>query len=105
LNGFRVIRANIGAAEDKLDTGPVIFSPDELNTFYSLDPGADLPGPSIPSSTSNQADYFAFHTVLFSDVKRAIRLIKSNAVGIDGIPLKFVNLFPAFDFVTADAPS
>jgi hypothetical protein len=35
--------------EDKLNTGPVIFSPDELNTFYSLDVGVDLPGPSIPS--------------------------------------------------------
>jgi hypothetical protein len=74
-----------------LDTGPVIFSPDELNIFYSLDTGVDLPGPSIPSSTTNQAYLFAFHTVPFSGVKRAIQLIKSNAVG------------PAFDFVTADA--
>jgi hypothetical protein len=83
----------IGAAGDKLDTGPIIFSPDELNTFYSLDVDVDLPGPSIPSSISNESDLFAFRTVPFSDVKRAIRLIKSNAVGLDGIPLKFVKLF------------
>jgi hypothetical protein len=51
---------SIGAAEDKLDTGSVIFSPDELNTFYSLDPGVDLPVSGIPSSISNQADLFAF---------------------------------------------
>jgi hypothetical protein len=25
----------VGAAEDKLETGPVMFSEDELNTFYS----------------------------------------------------------------------
>jgi hypothetical protein len=36
----------IGAAEDKLDTGSVIYSLEELSTYYSL----DLPGPSIPSS-------------------------------------------------------
>jgi hypothetical protein len=75
----------IGAAQDKLDTGPIIFSPDELNTFYSLDSGVDLPGPIIPSTASNESDLFAFHTVPFSDVKRAIRMIKSNAFGLDGL--------------------
>jgi hypothetical protein len=89
---------SIGAVE--LDTGPVIFSPDELNTFYSLNAEVDLPGTNIPSSTSNQADLFTFRTVPLSDVKRAIRLIKSNEVGLDGIPLK---PFSAFDFVTTVA--
>jgi hypothetical protein len=65
----------IGAAEDKLDTGLIIFSPDELNTFYSLDAGVDLPGLNIPLSISNESDLFAFSTVPFSDVKCAIRLI------------------------------
>jgi Reverse transcriptase (RNA-dependent DNA polymerase) len=51
------------------------------------------PGPSIPSSISNESDLFAFRTVPFSDVKRVIRLIKSNAVDLDGIALKSVKLF------------
>jgi retron-type reverse transcriptase len=82
----------VGAAEDKLDTGPVLFPPDELNTFYSLDVAVDLPSPSF-SPTSNRSDLFVFHTVSFSAVKHAVRSIKSNAVGLDEIPLKFVKLF------------
>jgi Reverse transcriptase (RNA-dependent DNA polymerase) len=82
----------IGAAEDKLDTGPVLFSPEELNTFYSLDTLIDLPSPCV-SSTSNRSDHFVFRTVSFSVVKQAIRSVKSNAVGLDEIPLKFVKLF------------
>jgi Reverse transcriptase (RNA-dependent DNA polymerase) len=83
---------SVGAAENKLDTGPVLFSPDELNDFYSLNSGADLPDPSS-TPNSSQSDQFVFRTVPFSDVKQAIRSIKSNAVGLDGIPLKFVKLF------------
>jgi hypothetical protein len=35
----------VGAAQDKLDTGPVLFSSEELNSFYSLDTVTDLPPP------------------------------------------------------------
>jgi hypothetical protein len=27
----------VGAVEDKLNSGPIIFNPNVLNTFYSLD--------------------------------------------------------------------
>jgi hypothetical protein len=76
-----------------MDSGPIIFSADELNTFYSSDVVRDLPNSSTNSSTSNQSDQFTFRTVSFSVVKKAIRAVKSNAVGLDGIPLKFIKLF------------
>jgi Reverse transcriptase (RNA-dependent DNA polymerase) len=82
----------VGVAEDKLDSGPIIFSPDELNNFYSSDVAIDLPNSSTNSSTSNQSDQFTFRTVSFFDVKKAIRSVKSNAVGLDGIHLKFIKL-------------
>jgi len=82
----------VGAAEDKLDSSPVIFSPDELNSFYSSDIVTDLPDSSLPPSSSNQSDHFDFRTVTFSVVKQAICSVKSNAVGLDEIPLKFIKL-------------
>jgi hypothetical protein len=56
-----------------------------------LNNGEDLIISNI-SSTSNQCDLFMFRTVSFSVVKQAIRSISSNAVGLDGIPLKFIKL-------------
>jgi hypothetical protein len=55
----------VGVAENKLDSGPIMFSPDELNTFYSLDVVRNLP---------------------------QYCLLKSHAVGLDGIPLKSLKL-------------
>jgi hypothetical protein len=82
----------VGAAEDKLDTAPIIFTPNELNTFYAMDSVPDLPNASLVSSTSNQPDRFIFRTVPLSIVKQAIRSVKSDAIGLDGIPLKFIKL-------------
>jgi hypothetical protein len=83
----------VGAADDKLDTGPVLFSADELNTFYSLDSGTVLSSINSTSSILNQSNLFTFRTVSFFEVKRALRSIKSNAVGLDDISLKFIKLF------------
>jgi Reverse transcriptase (RNA-dependent DNA polymerase) len=52
----------------------------------------DLPNSNTVLSPSNQSDHFIFRTVSFCDVKKAIRSVKSNAVGLDGIPLKFIKL-------------
>jgi Reverse transcriptase (RNA-dependent DNA polymerase) len=84
---------SVGAAEDKLDSGPIMFSPDELNNFYSSDTVPYSPNTSSNPSISNQPDKFVFRTVSFFDVKKAIRSVKSNAVGLDGIPLKFIKIF------------
>jgi hypothetical protein len=56
-------------AEDKLDSGPILFSPDELNTVYSSDIRTNN------SYRSNQSDSFVFRTVSFSVIKNAIRSI------------------------------
>jgi hypothetical protein len=60
----------VGAAEDKLDRGPVMFSADELNTLYSLDDKENLPGFNTSSSTSNQSNQFVFRNVSISEVKK-----------------------------------
>jgi hypothetical protein len=81
-----------GVSENKLNSGPIMFSPDELNTFYSSDVVGDLPNSNTVLSPSNQSDHFIFRSVSFCDVKKAIGSVKSNAVGLDGIPLKFIKL-------------
>jgi hypothetical protein len=93
----------VGAAEDRLDAGPILSSPEELNTFYSIDAVVDLPPTNVLQLTSNQSDSFVFRTVSFSEVKDALRSIGSDAVGLDEVPLKFVKLFFAFDTVTVEA--
>jgi hypothetical protein len=82
----------VGVAENKLDSSPIMFPPDELNTFYSSDVVRDLPNSNTVLSHSNQSNHFIFRTVLFCDVKKAIRSVESNAVGLDGIPLKIIKL-------------
>jgi hypothetical protein len=70
----------VGVAENKLDSGPIIFSSDELTIFYSSDVVDDFPDSSTNSQNSNQSNQFVFRTVSFFDVKKAIRSVKSNAV-------------------------
>jgi hypothetical protein len=83
---------SVGAVDSSLDTAPVIFSPDELNVFYSSNIVVDPPSPR-PSSQTLRTGLFNFRTVSISEVKNAIRSTKSNAVGLDGISLKFIKLF------------
>jgi hypothetical protein len=51
-------------AENKLDSGPIIFSPDELKTFHFSDVVRDVPNSNAVLSPSNQSDHFIFRTIL-----------------------------------------
>jgi hypothetical protein len=82
----------VGAAKNPLDTGPVIFSPDELNCYYSSDVVTDQPV-DTPSAQTPQSEGFNFRTVSISTTKPPIRGIRSNAIGLDDISLKFKKLF------------
>jgi hypothetical protein len=63
----------VGMAEKKRDSGPIMFPPDGLNTFYLSDLERDLPNSNTVLSPSNQSDHIIFRTVSFCDVKKAIR--------------------------------
>jgi hypothetical protein len=80
----------VGAAENPLDTGPVIFSPDKMNCSDIV---TDQPVYTLPARTPQSVDGFNFRTVSISTTKRAIWGIRSNAIGLDGISLKFIKLF------------
>jgi Reverse transcriptase (RNA-dependent DNA polymerase) len=79
----------VGVDENKLDSSPIMFPLDELNTFYSSDVVRDIPNSKTVLSPSKRSEHFIFRTVTFCD---AIRSVKSNAVGLDGIPLNFIKL-------------
>jgi hypothetical protein len=69
----------VGAAKNPLDTGPVIFSPDELNCYYSSDIVTDPPV-YTPSAQTPQSEGFNFRMASISTTKRAIRGIRTNAI-------------------------
>jgi hypothetical protein len=72
------ILRTVGAAENPLDTGPVIFSPDELSCCYSSDIMTNQP--VYTPLYSPQSEGVNFQTVSISTTKPAIRGIRSNAV-------------------------
>jgi hypothetical protein len=56
----------IHAAVDSLDSGPVIFSPNELNTFVSLDNDANLSNTSIQGQINLIYLFFALMKFLLN---------------------------------------
>jgi Reverse transcriptase (RNA-dependent DNA polymerase) len=75
-------------AKDSADNN-IIFTPDQLNTYFST------PRPSSSTSgnysRASRAE-FSFDTTFDLEVFNAIHYIKSNAVGMDGIPVKFIKI-------------
>jgi hypothetical protein len=80
----------VGAAENQLDTGSVIFSPDELNCYYSADIVTNQPA---SLARTPQSETLNFQTVSISTAKLGIRGIRANAIELDSISLKFIKLF------------
>jgi hypothetical protein len=74
----------------------IIFSAEELNVQYSslAAQSAQLPSPpSLPSHhLSSSKETFSFRNVSDLEVKVAIYGVKSMAIGLDGISLKFIKL-------------
>lgn len=73
------------------------FSVDELNAhFTSISVDGDAPSTcaflSSLESTPSADDVFSFHDVTPREVSEAIKLSSSQAVGVDGIPQRFVAL-------------
>jgi hypothetical protein len=76
----------------------VIFSAEELNTYYSTTcpQSGQLPS-TIPSTQTQSTDQgpntsretFSFQNVDKFEVKNAILRVKSTAIGLDGISLNF----------------
>jgi hypothetical protein len=67
----------------------IIFTPDQLNTFFAA------PRPAAPVNRSytrtSQAE-LSFNATYDLEVFNAIYDIKSNAIGMDGIPVRFIKL-------------
>jgi hypothetical protein len=59
----------VGAAENPLNTGPMILSPDELNCYYSSDIVNNQPVYTPPVQTL-QSEGVNFQTVSISTTKR-----------------------------------
>jgi hypothetical protein len=81
----------IGAKESADNN--IIFTPDQLNTIFAA------PRPAVPVSRSytsmSQAELY-FNITYDLEVFTAIYDIKSNAIGMDGIPVSFIKLLMPF---------
>lgn len=84
---------NVGISE-ATDHDSSVASPDEFNRFFTssqlIAPVRDI------NHDTGVCDGFSFRNVVGHELYKAIFSIKSNAVGLDGIPLRFIKLvFPA----------
>lgn len=70
------------------------FSPDEFNNFFASS-GVTKPVTLIMPDVESFPSGFEFKPCRPSAVVHAVIHIKSNAVGVDRIPMKFIkNIFP-----------
>jgi Reverse transcriptase (RNA-dependent DNA polymerase) len=69
----------------------LIFSPDQLNSYFTSTQNSTT---SNRRTTNNDvgSNEFAFSNTFDLEVFNAIHQIKSNAIGLDGVPLKFLKL-------------
>lgn len=72
------------------------FDVNDLNTYFSSNSHVTVSNNAalIPSHNSpdNGFGYFSFMNIFYDDVLKAISSVKSNAIGLDGISLKFLKL-------------
>jgi hypothetical protein len=69
------------------DLAPVDICPDRLNSFFTS--SSNVRRPTVQRSTGS----FAFSNVISRDVFIDIHRISSNAIGLDGVPLRFIKIF------------
>lgn len=83
---------SLGIGKNK-ESRPCEFDPDEVNrmflsNFQDSTQRVVRPATTAPSSTNS----FSFRPVRYWEVVNAIWDIRSNAVGLDGLPIKFVKI-------------
>jgi hypothetical protein len=78
------------------DDAPLNFCPNTLNSYFAL---SNVPGQTVHPSLNEESGGFspstgfAFSNVTPQEVFDAIFKIKTNSVGLDEIPLRFLKLF------------
>jgi hypothetical protein len=70
------------------------FSPNEFNSYFShiSARSAGLPTFDVFMNSSSMEGNFSFNNIDITDLMDALDSVKSNAVGVDEIPIKFVKL-------------
>jgi hypothetical protein len=76
--------------KDTIDNN-IVFAPDELNFFFTS-PLANQSGDSNALQRRQLTSDFSFANTDDLEVFNAINQIKSNAIGMDEIPMKFIRL-------------
>jgi hypothetical protein len=79
---------NDGIIDNKITTLPS-FSPDEFNKYFESNFYRDT---SSSFDLEDRTDGFSFRSVDVEEIDLAFRNIHSNAIGLDGIPIKFVQM-------------
>jgi hypothetical protein len=70
----------------------IIYTPDQLNTFFAT-PQAIIPSNTdFNSAFDSPTDEFAVINICELEIYNTIHQIRSNAVGADGVPIKFLKI-------------
>jgi hypothetical protein len=69
--------------------GNIIYTPDQLNTFFATHICSNT---DFDSAYSSPTEEFAFINTFELEFYNAIRQIRYNAVGADGVSIKFLKI-------------
>lgn len=85
----------LGISEDKDE--PIHLDPNDLNTAFASLHETGGASPRIDEDIPESYNSFSFRNVMLDEFVNAIIKLKSNAVGMDGMSLKFIKLIqPSF---------
>jgi hypothetical protein len=70
----------------------IIYTQDQLNTFFATPQAIRPSNTDFNSASDSPTDEFAFINTFELEVYNAIRQIRSNAVGADDVPIKFLKI-------------
>jgi hypothetical protein len=68
----------------------IIYTPDQLNTFFATPHTVRPSNTDFDSAYDSPTEEFAFINTFELEVHNAIHQIRSNAIGADGVPIKFL---------------
>jgi hypothetical protein len=69
-----------------------IYNPDQLNTFFATPQTVRLSNTDFDSAYDSSTEELAFINTFELEVYNAIHQIMSNAIGADGVPIKFLKI-------------
>ena len=93
--GPRVLWKNVrqlGLMDSNHNTGSDQFTSTELNNYFTSIQANNFPSTNEINDVWHHQFSFSFSNIFPEDIVKSVNKISSNAVGVDGIPIKFIKM-------------